>query len=48
LHAQPETMIDLLQRIRTRYGSMTEYLRAAGLAQTTLDQLASALLESDR
>lgn len=47
LHAQPATMIELLARMRGRYGSMAEYLAAAGVAPSTLERLASALLESD-
>lgn len=48
LHAAPETMIDLLTRIRERYGSMTAYLISAGVPQSTLDHLAVAMLEPDQ
>lgn len=48
LHAEPATMIDLLTRVRERYGSMAEYLIAAGVARSTLEQLADATLEPDR
>jgi protein-tyrosine phosphatase len=48
LHAQPATMIDLLTRIRERYGSMSEYLSAAGVSRTTLERLAHALLEENQ
>lgn len=48
LHAEPATMIDLLTRIRERYGSMSDYLRSADVSQDTLDRLASAVLEADR
>jgi protein-tyrosine phosphatase len=48
LHAEPATMIDLLSRIRERYGSMTEYLTAAGVPRSTLERLADATLEPDQ
>ena len=48
LHAEPATMIDLLTRIRERYGSMSEYLNTAGVARTTLARLADTLLEESR
>lgn len=48
LHAEPTTMIDLLTRIRERYGSMAEYLTAAGVAPTTLRRLETSMLEADR
>jgi protein-tyrosine phosphatase len=47
LHAQPETMLELLARIRERYGSMLAYLTAAGVSTRTLSQLANSLLEPD-
>lgn len=48
LHAEPETMIDLLSRVRERYGSMVEYLAAAGVPPDTLERLADAMLEPNR
>jgi protein-tyrosine phosphatase len=48
LHAEPTTMIALLTRIRERYGSMSEYLHAAGVSRATQERLADALLEDDR
>ena len=48
LHAEPATMIDLLTRIRERYGSMAQYLSAAGVPRETLERLAESTLEPDR
>jgi hypothetical protein len=47
LHAEPATMIDLLTRIRERYGSMTDYLVDAGVPPATLQRLADATLEAE-
>jgi protein-tyrosine phosphatase len=46
LHAQPETMVELLDRVRQRYGSMRGYLAAASVSDETLLALERALLES--
>jgi protein-tyrosine phosphatase len=45
LHAEPETMIGLLERVRGEYGSMQGYLEKAGAQPQTLDRLAARLLE---
>lgn len=45
MHAEPETMITLLARVREKYGSMRDYARAAGIADATLDQLETRMLE---
>lgn len=45
LHAEPETMIELLARVRDEHGSMRAYLREAGVADATLDALAERVLE---
>ena len=45
MHAEPETMITLLARVRERYGSIRDYVRAAGVADATLERLAASLLE---
>lgn len=45
LHAEPETMVCLLEKIRERYGSMRGYARHIGVADTALDRLADRLLE---
>ena len=47
LHAQPETMIAFLDRVRTEYGSMREYARAAGVAAESMQQLEARLLTAD-
>jgi protein-tyrosine phosphatase len=47
MHAEPETMLTLLARIRAKYGSMRAYAGAAGVAETTLRQLETRLLERD-
>jgi protein-tyrosine phosphatase len=44
LHAEPETMIALLERIRSEYGSMPEYALAAGIAEESLARLRSRLI----
>jgi len=44
LHAEPETMLSFLQRMRARYGSMQEYLLEAGAPETALLQLEARLL----
>src|SRR5207249_1518323 len=45
LHAEAETMIAFLARIRERYGSMRGYVRAAGVADAVVERLAERLLE---
>jgi protein-tyrosine phosphatase len=47
MHAEPETMLTLLARIRDKYGSMRAYAGTAGVAETTLRQLETRLLERD-
>ena len=47
LHAQPETMITFLERVRTEYGSMREYARSAGVPDEVLPQLETRLLSAD-
>ena len=44
LHAQPETMITLLDRVRDRYGSMRDYARAAGVSDDAMERLDARLL----
>jgi protein-tyrosine phosphatase len=46
LHAEPETMISLLDRIRERYGSMRGYAQHIGVSDVALDRLAERLLEN--
>jgi protein-tyrosine phosphatase len=48
LHAEPETMLTFLDRMRDRYGSMDEYARSAGVADDALERLRSRLLEPAR
>jgi protein-tyrosine phosphatase len=45
LHADGETMISFLDRIRGQYGSMAEYARSAGVGDEALERLRSRLLE---
>lgn len=45
MHAEPETMIALLAKVRERYGSMRGYARAAGLEDPILARLERRLLE---
>ncbi|MBI3782983.1 MAG: tyrosine-protein phosphatase [Deltaproteobacteria bacterium] len=44
LHAEPETMIDFLQRLRREYGSLCDYARAAGVRADSLERLGATLL----
>ncbi len=46
LHAEPETMVRLLERIRERYGSMGGYAREIGVAESALARLEERLLEA--
>ena len=45
LHAEPETMIHLLERVREKYGSMHDYARAIGVGEAQLASLRERLLE---
>ena len=45
LHAAPETMISLLERIRERYGSMRDYVRDIGMSDEHVQRLEERLLE---
>jgi protein-tyrosine phosphatase len=45
LHAEPETMLSLLAKVRENYGSMSDYARAIGVSDETLAHLQSRLLE---
>jgi len=45
MHAEAETMIRLLQKVRERYGSMRDYAGAAGVGSATLRRLEERLLE---
>jgi protein tyrosine/serine phosphatase len=43
-HAEPETMISLLDRVRERYGSMSGYALAAGVSASSIERLRDRLL----
>ena len=45
LHAEPETMIRLLERVRDEYGSMLGYARAIGVDEGQVARLRERLLE---
>ncbi len=45
LHAEPETMVSLLERIRARYGSMHGYARGIGVSDESIQRLRERLLE---
>ena len=47
LHAEPETMVSLLERIRARYGSMHGYARGIGVSDASIERLRGRLLERD-
>jgi protein-tyrosine phosphatase len=48
LHAEPKTMITLLERVGERYGSMLEYVRAIGVSGANVKRLCNRLLEPAR
>jgi protein-tyrosine phosphatase len=45
MHAEAETMVVFLERIRTDYGDMRSYARAAGVGPDTLETLVVRLVE---
>jgi len=45
LHANPETMVALLERLRAHWGSVEDYVRAAGVDSDSIDRLTTHLLE---
>ena len=45
LHAEPETMISLLERIREKYGSMRAYVREIGVPDAAVARLEKSVLE---
>ena len=45
LHAEPETMLSLLAKVREHYGSMRDYARAIGVSDETLSHLQGRLLK---
>ncbi len=47
LHADPETMLAFLRRMRESHGSMEGYARAAGLGEDVLRQLRTRLLSDE-
>ena len=44
MHAEPETMVGFLSRLREAYGSMDEYARSAGVSDEAIDALRARLL----
>lgn len=45
MHANPETMVALLDRLHARWGSVEGYVRAAGVDADSIDRLTTRLLE---
>jgi protein-tyrosine phosphatase len=45
LHAAPETMIALLERLRVKYGSMSDYAQQAGVPAAAIQRLRERLLD---
>jgi protein-tyrosine phosphatase len=45
LHAAPQTMVRLLERLRERYGSLAEYAGAIGVSSRSVERLRGRLLE---
>jgi hypothetical protein len=46
LHAEAETMIAFLERVRTEYGDMRAYARDAGVGAGALEALDGRLVET--
>jgi hypothetical protein len=44
LHAEPDTMVALLEKVRLHYGSMREYVRAIGVTDENVVGLENRLL----
>ena len=47
LHADPQTMLAFLERMRGAYGSMAEYARTAGVSNRSLERLRDRLLSAE-
>lgn len=45
LHAEPETMITLLDKLREGYGSIRDYVRSIGVSEADVERLESRLIE---
>ena len=45
MHANPETMLEFLARLREKHGSIAEYARHAGLPADAVARLRERLLE---
>jgi protein-tyrosine phosphatase len=45
MHAEPQTMISFLERMRARYGTMDEYARSAGVSDDAIGRLRGRLIE---
>ena len=45
MHAEPETMITLLARVRGEYGSIEAYARSAGVPAETIERLRERMLD---
>jgi protein tyrosine/serine phosphatase len=45
LHAEPDTMVSLLDRVREKYGDMDGYAREIGISERTIDRLRARLLD---
>jgi protein-tyrosine phosphatase len=45
MHANPETMMEFLERMRSRHGTMERYAREAGLSDDVVARLRARLLE---
>jgi protein-tyrosine phosphatase len=44
MHAEPETMVSFLAQIRDKYGSVSGYVTAAGVASAAIEELRARLL----
>ena len=48
MHAEPETMLEFLARLRASHDSIEAYARHVGLAGDAIDRLRDRLLVTDR
>jgi protein-tyrosine phosphatase len=45
MHANPETIVEFLERLRTRFGSVEDYALASGVATPAIERLRARLIE---
>ena len=45
MHANPETIVEFLERLRARFGSVEDYALASGVAAPAIERLRARLIE---